>query len=227
MGRITPFNHILADLIQLCLGAVLGGQNHRIHPDRLVVLIVLHRHLGFAVGTEVIHLPLLADLGEALGHFMGQGNGQGHALRGLVTGVAKHHALIPRAVVQLAVALGLGLQRLVHPQGDVGTLLVDVGDDAAGVTVKAILGPVIADLPDHLPGNLRNVHIAAGADLPHNVDETRGRRGLTGHPAVGSWARMASSTASEIWSQILSGCPSVTDSDVKNLWLIGKESSFI
>src|SRR5438067_2909932 len=31
----------------------------------------------------------------------------------------------------------------------------------------------------------------------------------------GSSARQASSTASEIWSAILSGCPSVTDSDVK------------
>ena len=28
-------------------------------------------------------------------------------------------------------------------------------------------------------------------------------------------ASIASRTASEIWSQILSGCPSVTDSDVK------------
>ena len=33
--------------------------------------------------------------------------------------------------------------------------------------------------------------------------------------AMGSFSRMASSTASEIWSQILSGCPSVTDSEVK------------
>ena len=31
---------------------------------------------------------------------------------------------------------------------------------------------------------------------------------------MGSWARMASSTASEMASQSLSGCPSVTDSDV-------------
>ena len=35
--------------------------------------------------------------------------------------------------------------------------------------------------------------------------------------APGSLARMASSTASEIWSQILSGCPSVTDSDVNSV----------
>jgi hypothetical protein len=33
--------------------------------------------------------------------------------------------------------------------------------------------------------------------------------------AAGSLVRIASSTASEIWSAILSGCPSVTDSDVK------------
>src|ERR1041384_3853853 len=33
--------------------------------------------------------------------------------------------------------------------------------------------------------------------------------------ASGSGPRIASRTASEIWSAILSGCPSVTDSDVK------------
>ena len=38
--------------------------------------------------------------------------------------------------------------------------------------------------------------------------------------AVGSWARISSSTASEIWSQTLSGWPSVTDSDVKMRLLI-------
>src|SRR5205085_5010894 len=33
--------------------------------------------------------------------------------------------------------------------------------------------------------------------------------------AIGSWARIASRTPSEIWSHSLSGCPSVTDSLVK------------
>src|SRR5580658_10636719 len=38
---------------------------------------------------------------------------------------------------------------------------------------------------------------------------------------IGSSARIASSTASEIWSATLSGCPSVTDSDVnKRLYAI-------
>ena len=33
--------------------------------------------------------------------------------------------------------------------------------------------------------------------------------------AIGSCSRIASRMASEIWSHILSGCPSVTDSEVK------------
>src|SRR3990172_4315529 len=34
--------------------------------------------------------------------------------------------------------------------------------------------------------------------------------------ASGSWPMIASRSASEIWSQSLSGCPSVTDSEVRN-----------
>ncbi len=34
--------------------------------------------------------------------------------------------------------------------------------------------------------------------------------------AFGSWAKIASRMASEIWSHILSGWPSVTDSEVKS-----------
>src|SRR5690606_31574723 len=42
-----------------------------------------------------------------------------------------------------------------------------------------------------------------------------------------SWAMMASSTASEIWSAILSGCPSDTDSEVNRAYsLIGNSYSF-
>ena len=38
--------------------------------------------------------------------------------------------------------------------------------------------------------------------------------------AIGSTESIESSTASEIWSQILSGCPSVTDSEVKNFFIL-------
>ena len=145
---------------QLGLRAVLGGDHHRIHTDGPVVLVVLHRHLGLAVRPQVVHLALLADLRQLHGQLLGQGDGQGHELGGLVAGVAEHHALVPRAVVQAVVLLALlGLQALVHPHGDVARLLVNGGNHRAGLAVEAEFCPVIADLLHHLPGNLGDVHI--------------------------------------------------------------------
>ena len=116
---------------------------------------------------------------------MCKGDGQGHQLGRLVAGVAEHHALIAGAVVQLVVAGFLGFQGLVHAQGDVAGLLVDVGDDGAGVAVEAIGGVVVADIADHLAGDLGDVHIAGGGDLAHDVDQARGSGGLAGHAAIG------------------------------------------
>ena len=116
---------------------MLGGQNHGVHAEGLAVVTVLHGDLGLAVGAEVVHQALL---------------------RGLVAGVAEHHTLVAGAVVQLALAGGLGLVALVHAQGDVAGLLVDIGDDGACVAVKAVLGAVVADVQHHLAGDLGDVH---------------------------------------------------------------------
>ena len=116
---------------------------------------------------------------------MGQGDGQGHELLGLVAGVAEHHALVAGAVIQLIAAGLLGLQALVNAHGDVGGLLVNGGQHGTGVTVKAVLGPVIADVPHHLAGQLGDIDVAGGGDLAHDVDQTGGHRGLTGHAGSG------------------------------------------
>ena len=164
---------------------MLGGEHHGVHAGGLAALVVLHGDLGLAVGAEVVHQALLTHVGQALGHLVGQGDGQGHQLRRLVAGVAEHHALVARAVVQLTVALGLGLVALVHAQGDVAGLLVDVGDDGAGVAVEAVLGAVVADVQHHLAGDLGDVHVAVGGDLAHDVDQAGGGAGLAGHAAIG------------------------------------------
>ena len=157
---------------------MLGGYHHGVHADGLAAFIVLHGDLGFAVGAQIVHQTLLAHVGQALGHLVGQRNGQRHQLRGLVAGVAEHHTL-------LVVAGLLGLQRLIHAQRDVAGLLVDVGDDGAGVAVKTIGGVVVADVTDYVTGDLGNVHIAGGGDLTHDVDQAGGSGGLAGHTAVG------------------------------------------
>ena len=164
---------------------MLGGQHHGIHADGLAVLVVLHGDLGLAIGTQIVHQTLLPHVGQTLGHLVGDGDSQRHQLRRLVAGVAEHHTLIAGAVVQLALAGGLGLIALIHAQSDIAGLLIDVGDDGAGVAVKAALGGVVADVQHHLAGDLGDIHIAAGGDLTHDVDQAGGGAGLAGHAAVG------------------------------------------
>ena len=164
---------------------MLGGDHHGVHAGGLAVVIIFHGDLRLAVGAQIGQQTLLAHVGQALGHLVGQRDGQRHQLGGLVAGVAEHHALIAGAVVQLIVAGFLGLQRLVHAQRDVAGLLVDVGDDGAGIAVKAVGGVIVADVADHFAGDLGDVHIAGGGDLAHNVDQTGGSGGLAGHAAIG------------------------------------------
>ena len=175
-------DHVLADLLQGDVRVVLGGDDHGVHPDRAVVLVILHRDLALAVRPHVGHQAGLADQGHLLAQLLGQRQGQGHQLGGLVAGVAEHHALVASALAQLGVAT-LVLQGLIDAHGDVGRLLVDGSDDAAGVAVEAVLAAVIADVPDHIPGDLVDVHIAAGGDLAHDVDQAGAGRGLTGYTA--------------------------------------------
>ena len=152
---------------------MLGRDDHRVHPDGAVA-VVLHRHLALAVGAQIVHLAALAHLGQPAGQLVGQADGQGHQLGGLVAGVAEHHALVARAA-----------DLVVGAEGDVGALPVDVGDDGAGVGVKAVLGAGVADVGHHLADQFLKIDVAAGGDLAHDVDQTGGHAGLAGHAGVG------------------------------------------
>ena len=95
-------------------------------------------------------------------------------LRGLVAGITEHHALVAGAA-----------HLVVGAQGDVGALAVDVGDDGAGVGVKAELCTGVANICHHLTDHLLEVHIAVGGDLAHDVHQTGGSTGLAGHTGIG------------------------------------------
>ena len=164
---------------------MLGGDNHSVDTDRVVILVIFHGDLTLPVRAHVGDQAALADLCHLEAELLGQRQRQGHQLRRLIAGVAEHHTLIARAVVQLGFLVVFVFQRFVHAQGDVGGLLINGGNHAAGITVKAVFSPVIADLPDNLPGNLVNVHIAACGNLTHNVDQTGAGCGLAGDPALG------------------------------------------
>jgi hypothetical protein len=128
--------------------------------------------------------------------------GKRHELGRFVGGVAEHHALI-------AGAAGVDALR------DVRRLTVDRAHHGARLGVEAEFRVVVTDAVDRLPDDLRQVHVGRRRDLTGDDGEPGGDQRLAGHTRRGSSLRMASRTASEIWSAILSGCPSVTDSDVK------------
>ena len=119
---------------------------------------------------------------------MGQVNGIRHVLFCLIGGIAEHHTLIsgPDGLDLLVAHLVLlGFQGLVNTHGDIRGLLVNSRDHAAGLTVKPVFCPVIANLPDSLPDNLLDIHISLGGDLTHDHHQTRGHCRLTRHPAHG------------------------------------------
>lgn len=117
---------------------------------------------------------------------------------------------------------GLGLEGLVDALGDIGRLLVDEAHNAAGVAVKTELGTVVANAADNAAGDFLYVDVGLGANLAGDDDGAGGHEGLAGaasvlhvgRHAVGgdvarscssiSLARIASRTASLIWSAILS-----------------------
>ena len=153
---------------------MLAGDDDSIHADGLAVFVVLHGDLTLAIRAQIVHLAALTHGGQALGQLVCQRNGHGHQLRGLVTGITEHHALIARTA-----------DLVVGAEGDIGALAVDVGDDGAGVSVKAVLCAGVADIGDDLADDLLEIDVAAGGDLAHDVHQTRGSTGLASHAGVG------------------------------------------
>ena len=98
--------------------------------------------------------------------------GGGHQLRGLVGGVAEHHALV---------ACSAG----VDAHGDVAGLLVDGRDHGAGIGVESIDSIVIANGADDATDQRLEVDIGAGGDFSGNDDEAGRGEGFAGHAAVG------------------------------------------
>ena len=183
------------------------------HPLRDAAL-VLDGHLGLAVGPEVRQLAGLADLGQPARHPVGEGDRQRHQLGRLAAGEAEHHPLVAGAELERRRGVVADLERRVDALRDVGRLVLDRDERAAGLVVEAVVGARVADVADRVADDRLEVDVGVGRDLAEDEHEPgRGRR-LARDARVGSSRRIASRMASEIWSHILSGWPSVTDSEV-------------
>ena len=109
--------HIPHNLLVRYVFIVLRGNHHCMHASRFGP-VVFHRHLCFAIGTQIRKPFVLANLSEFCHQLVRQGNGQRHQYRCFSTRISKHHPLIARAL--------LGVQSFprCHPLRNIGRLLV-------------------------------------------------------------------------------------------------------
>src|SRR6266436_6534618 len=97
-GLDDVIEHVLANLLLIHIGGVLGRNNDRINAHWLPMLI-LHRNLTLAIGTQVSHRAIATPrfsphLRKLAYEFVGQADRHRHIFGSLVTGEANHHALI-------------------------------------------------------------------------------------------------------------------------------------
>ena len=171
---------------------MLRGHEHALDLDRplpsVVVDLIANRHLCLAVGPQVGQLARLAHLGEPLADLVREHDRKGHQFLRLVRRVTEHHSLVAGAdpVERIVVTrVVLHLVRRIHALRDVGRLLVERNDDAAGRRVEAPLGVGVANLRDPFPHELGNVDVDVGGDLTGDDDEPGGDQRLAGNAPLG------------------------------------------
>ena len=157
-------HHVTANGLQSHICSVLGGDDNCIHTNRLVP-IVFHGDLCLAVRAEISQCLILSQFCQLFAQLMGQRNCQRHQFRRLIAGITKHHALVAGA--GLGSLAASGFDRIVYTHCNIRGLLVDRLEHRTGIAVKAVLCSVIADVHDHVPCDLLDVHLGRGGDLTH------------------------------------------------------------
>ena len=94
-------------------------------------------------------------------------------------GKAEHHALVAGALPALEFLEAMARDALV----DVRRLGVDGVEDGHGLVVDAVIGIGVADILDHVAGELLDVDIGIRGDLAADEDHARGGIALAGDMA--------------------------------------------
>ena len=159
---------------------VLGRDDDGMDPDRTVVCTVIFNGiLGLGIRTEVGHEDgFPPQVGQSLERQVRQGEGKGHVLPGVAAGIAEHHALV-------AGTLGFGLLAD-HAPVDVLALVMDGGQDAAGIAVKAVFSLVVTDAVDDPADGFLDIDVCVlGTDFAAHDDQAGGAEGFAGHFGIG------------------------------------------
>ena len=157
---------LLAEVLERNVGRVLGGDNDGVdaeRDDRAVVVCVLNGDLGLGVGPEPGDGAVVAGVGHGLVKLVGELDGEGKVLGGLVGGITEHDTLVTGTELLESVLV-------VEALSDVGRLLLDSDENVAGLVVETLVGGVVADVLDGLADDLLVVEVGLGGDLTKDHD---------------------------------------------------------
>ena len=142
-------------------------------PDDLAVRIAAG-HLRLGVGTQPGQQVVLAHFGLAFDEAVRVADRRRHQRLGLVRRVAEHQSLVAGALV-----LGIAA---VHAHRDVGRLLADDVQHAAGAAVEADVGRRVADVDDDAAHQLLEVDPGLGGHLAGDDRDARLDQRFAGDP---------------------------------------------
>ena len=157
---------LLAEVLERNVGRVLGGDNDGVdaeRDDRAVVVCVLNGDLGLGVGPEPGDGTVVAGVGHGLVKLVGELDGEGEVLGGLVGGITEHDTLVTGTKL-------LESLLVVETLSNIGALLLNGNEDVASLVVEALLGRVVANVLDGVTDDLLVVDLGLGGDLTEDHD---------------------------------------------------------
>ena len=159
---------------------MLCGDDDGVNAHGFALLVVLDSNLALGIGTEIGHLlALFTDARKGEDEGVRKVEGEGHVVLGLVGCISEHHALVARSLLA-----GVLRALPVHAAGDVGTLLVEGGEDAATLRFELVCRLGVTDVRNGLPRNALHVHIVAACNLARHDDLPRGDKRFARHVGV-------------------------------------------
>ncbi len=153
---------------------MLSGNNDGVHTHRLTLRSIFNCHLALGVRTQVgHHLAFTTHLRKLSQQKMAEVNRKRHIIGSFIASISKHHTLV-------AGALLLGIFAF-HATVYVGTLFMQSGKHATGVSVKHQLAAVITDPIYHATGHLHKVNVSVTLNLSGNHHLTCGHKSFASH----------------------------------------------
>jgi hypothetical protein len=161
------FQNFLSEVLRRDLLSVLCGDDNGIYTQRdsrATVLLVFDRDLGLGIRAKPRQEARAACRCQCRIELVGERDGEWHILWRLIGSIAKHDALVSRAVI---------LERaMVETLGNVGRLLLNGYEDVAGFVVKALGRIVVANVLNGVADNVLVVELGLGRDLAKDHDHS-------------------------------------------------------